>query len=297
MKKPTDIVTRLCQRWQVNLPEVAIVRALSSAFPELPQLAPPVQLRPLSLKRNITGFVISPLDVDGKISINRDGTFTVHVNSNHPKTRRRFTWAHEIGHTFFLELECITSHARMRMRDQQVEYIPRGRNEEYLCNVAASEILMPFSQYASHLNRLGIGVNPLMNLSSTFKVSLHAAARRMVQLSSFKLVVVLWKHIPLRNCFQSVWEARSKLRVTSKDPLILTRGDPLYNWLVQEKPFSQYVWTFLRGPMDKYFVDGVPLDTSPERQVLTVFILDVRAPMLVSKPTKPVRLVEQPSLF
>lgn len=290
-------IAELCRRWQTKVPEAAIVEAVKSAFPQLKQLPPPIQIRPLALARNITRIVPARLNVDGIISSTDAGTFTIQVNQQHSEVRRRFTCAHEIAHTFFFELDSSRQKMRVRVQDDSLEDLPQGRYEEYLCNVAAAEILMPYKQFSDHLRQLGVGAAPLMRLASRFKVSLHTAARRTVQLSPFKLAIVLWKQECANTCYRSLWEVGRVSKLAFEEPLLINRRDPMFKLFTEKKRFTQRTWVSLGGPLQKYFVDGVSFPSGGERRILTVFIMESFARALVSQASTPVRDFEQLPLF
>lgn len=108
----------------------------------------------------------------------------IEFNPNRPRTRVRFSLAHEIAHTLFPDyLQSIRNRgAPGSVRDDEWEL-------ELLCNVAASELLMP----------TGAAVNPdapatidsLLNIQDTCDVSIEAAGVRWARSSRIPCTVAV----------------------------------------------------------------------------------------------------------
>lgn len=281
-----ELVSGLCERWRTDIPEVAIFRAVANAFPELSSLPLPISLRPLALKRRITQVVLREMGCDGFLFESDMGAFTVHLNRAHQSRRRRFTLAHEIGHTLFFELEATGTSSPLRIRDAAIGRRRRQKDVEYLCDVAASEILMPYYRFSRMASRVGVGAAALTQLSSSFGVSLSSAARRLVETSPHRLAVVIWKPVEGSDYLYSRWTAG--LRGIGNGRLLLSPMDPAYRVFTRGTPFAKRVWMSLGGPADKYFVDGTPLSGNGQT-ILTVFVLDKIAEAIVSRTTTSVQ--------
>ena len=112
-----------------------------------------------------------------------EGRFHIYMQSNFKELpgssrRRRFTLAHEIGHTLFFE-----------RRDGELEVrrdAPRGEALEAACHRAASMILIPTKALAAELRerRLEDGQR-IRELADHFDVSIEVMTRRLNELSLF----------------------------------------------------------------------------------------------------------------
>jgi hypothetical protein len=227
--------------------------------------------------------------VDGEI-------FIVELNADHPIPRQRFTFAHEIGHTFFFELEPNQQRVGFRLEDDGLLGLNKNRGEEYLCNVAAAEILMPYHQFFERINIYGLGSSALLALANEFNVSLQAAARRVVALSPHKLAVILWQREKESSCYRASWQVGRAVSNCST-PLRVRPSDPIFELFECRPNFSQRRWASLGGPLDNYFVDGVRLASRTTQRILTVFILDRSAEALASKWRKIPSQPAQRALF
>src|SRR5713226_3951599 len=176
-------VEKLCHRWDSPFPEMAIRAAIADSFPDLVHARPPIEIRRLAGLRKVISISERSLDCDGMISLTDSGAYIIEVNKDHPKTRQRFTIAHEIGHTFFFESDD-SVRRRYRIRDSGLESLSRSSQEEYFCNYAAAALLMPYHQFGSLIRQTGPSANSLRKLGRSFDVSLQAVARRAAQLLS-----------------------------------------------------------------------------------------------------------------
>jgi hypothetical protein len=119
------------------------------------------------------------------------------VNPDRPDTRRRFSIAHEISHTFFPDYTakawCRTD-ARYRDRSNPEDFL------EMLCDIAASELLMPLPWFSGDAAAV-TSADGLVNLASAYRASREAAIRRFAEVSpdSVAAVFFTWKLKPTQK--------------------------------------------------------------------------------------------------
>lgn len=109
-----------------------------------------LQLEELCKKLNLKCLAAEyPRDISGAIIKDDDDEgYTIYVNKDHPKSRQRFTIAHEIGH--YISYLC-DSYSKQELdknkgfEDQLMYYRKDGNisNAEIEANLIAAEILMP----------------------------------------------------------------------------------------------------------------------------------------------------------
>jgi len=100
----------------------------------------------------------------------------IEYNPNRPPTRIRFSVAHELGHSLFPDC-----HERVRKRLAPGEMRDDEWQIEALCNLAASEILMPFG-YLKELTSQHPSMETLLGLRDRLVVSTEALLLRYVKL-------------------------------------------------------------------------------------------------------------------
>lgn len=143
------------------------------------QSEPPVKLSYLFAPRRILGARPSrSLETDGSLCVDKGG-FTILYRSSY-KVREHFTIAHEIGHTFFYNIET-SPPTRLYPSPFPVA------DEEEICNLIASELLMPHQSVLRAIERLDSQGKReprpeiLISIAGTFFVSVSTMARRLVQ--------------------------------------------------------------------------------------------------------------------
>jgi len=127
---------------------------------------PPTDLEQLARRLNVQAIRFEDLPISGQLRRSGKG-FEIICSSWVNGGRRQFTIAHEIGHAIFESTgpRCPQS----------------GRELERLCDMLATEILMPEEHF---LRAVGpeISINGIRKTSRLFKTSLSATAIRCVEL-------------------------------------------------------------------------------------------------------------------
>ena len=158
----------------------------------------PLNMDVLASLRGIVRSNEMPLhSPDAELVPSSNGGVTIRVNVDRPKTRQRFSVAHEISHTFFpdyiTKVWCRTD-ARYRDRANPNEYI------EMLCDIGAAELLFPdpwFSKDAAVVT----DANGLMCLATTYQASREATIRRYAETSPVSIAAAffVWKLKPTQE--------------------------------------------------------------------------------------------------
>ncbi len=114
--------------------------------------------------------------VDARTSTKGDN-FVIEFNPAQPPARLRFSLAHEIAHTFFPD--CADA---IRNRATHEEMSAAEWQLEMLCNVAASEILMPIGSLPD-IDQFTPTFNSILKLRRDFQVSCEAILLRLLRLA------------------------------------------------------------------------------------------------------------------
>lgn len=134
---------------------------------------------------------------DAELVPDGSGGVTMRINPDRPETRRRFSVAHEISHTFFPHYttkEWCRTDARYRDRANPDDYL------EMLCDIAAAELLFPAPWFSS--DAAGVAsASELAALAATYRASRDATVRRYAEVSSESLAAVffIWKLKPTQR--------------------------------------------------------------------------------------------------
>ena len=118
----------------------------------------------------------------------------IKVNQNHNLTRQNFSCAHEIGHNLLRELKIGLNIENIEYRtfDPQAPGRIVAKARERLCDIVATELLMPELVFRKYLSGFGVSINSIERLANIFRVSIRAAAWRIAEVSLEPCIVLLW---------------------------------------------------------------------------------------------------------
>jgi len=120
----------------------------------------------------------------------------IKLNQNHNKNRQNFSCAHEMGHILFDKLDLQQCIADIEFRgtfDPQGQALAYSRAKERLCDIAATELLMPEAIFRKYLLGFGVSINSIMLLSNVFKVSIPTVAIRISEVSPEPCIALQWQ--------------------------------------------------------------------------------------------------------
>lgn len=129
-------------------------------------------------------------------SLTIKGKWHIIVNKGHLEERQRFTICHEFGHIF---LDLLNEHAG---KSDPQRYTKRPKSE-VLCDVFASEILLPSDHFKPLVNNASIGFDAVVALGKTFKASQTATGSRFAALNDMLCTFVLSEHGLVRYASRS----------------------------------------------------------------------------------------------
>jgi len=131
--------------------------------------------------------------------------YVIKVNQNHNLARQNFSCAHEIGHILFSEL-------KLGPYIQSIEYRTfnplgdakaRARAREHLCDIAATELLLPEFVFRKYLSGFGVSVHAIERLANIFRSSIRAVTWRIAEVSEEPCIALFWQPWP-KNKFKGL---------------------------------------------------------------------------------------------
>lgn len=173
------LVQRLIRKNGGRPPEAAIEKYVQECLQEAGQDQLPVHVELiasiLGVRRRVAAYPFA-----GRIYAEPSGQLVMDLNAGDSDQRRRFSCAHELIHPAFPGFK---REARYRL-DPTIEGTPSNRSEEEsLCDLGASMMLMP-SNLVSDRYRIELdGLQAVERLAKDADVSLEAAGNRLVKLS------------------------------------------------------------------------------------------------------------------
>lgn len=178
---------KLCQETGTNDPRLAIQHLTHALLDDAEVVAPPVNLRLIASFQNIRDIQEVVMSHAGRLL--PDGkNYLIQVNVHHSKGKQRFTVGHEIGHTL---MPSFRGHHYV-IQDMTTGTFQEGQEEEYLCDVAATGLLLPEHLFRPQVASLGLHLNTVIELAHTFQASREATARRLVEMDIWPCALAIW---------------------------------------------------------------------------------------------------------
>lgn len=149
---------------------------------------PPVDLRIVGSFQRVKDVQSLAMSNAGRL-IPDGNDFIIQVNAGHSRGKQNFTVGHEIGHTL---IPSYRTRPRI-VEDMTTGAYDQGREEEYLCDVAAAELLMPMRLFRARAAATDLGLASVVELARLFHASREAAAIRLVQTDLWPSAVAVWR--------------------------------------------------------------------------------------------------------
>ncbi len=191
---------------------------------------PPTDLNQILPRLNVTGHE-GREEFVGSGALLRDGDgFKIVYSSRMPSGRRRWTVAHELAHALF---------------EKTGRNAPRtGCELERLCDMIATEILMPWKHFAPRI-RENVCLENILHLARIFQTSVSATAIRCVEVcgvSAFEIESnqLRWGCGAVRSRYDITSEASLARAVTSSahsdsggDQIDMSLGNHARRWVIE----------------------------------------------------------------
>lgn len=136
------------------------------------------------------------------------------LNAKKSPVRKRYSLAHEIAHTLFPDFE-----QELERVGKLWRRVSEDSEFEYLCQVAASEFLLPLDHFRAHQKIHGTSLRGVIDLAGVFEASVEATVRRTIDLADDPIAAAFLRPVEAStNEWLAVGGAhtpRAKLRVRS----------------------------------------------------------------------------------
>jgi len=168
-------------------PEVAMRKLVADLLHEAEQDDAPINLPLVASVRGIVEIRAESIQGSGMLLYTPRG-LEILVNSSDALGRRNFSAAHEICHTFFPDHA-----AHVSGTDHFIGYFSIKLEEEFLCDIGASLMLLPPHLVSAKIGRYGCCLNAVIRLADEFEASIEATAIAWAQASPWQCAVVFFE--------------------------------------------------------------------------------------------------------
>ena len=185
-----------------GLSDEATMRELCEELLDLGEVEPPIDVELLASLRGIVSIRSSLQGPAGMLVCDGE-RLHVTVRASDGRERRRFTVLHEAGHTMF---PGFLEAPQYRCKG------PKDR-EEQLCDLAASELLLPRRFLIPDLASTGFGMGAVEQLADGYKASIESTALRMADLWPRRAMVLVFSvcHKPSEAGHEASTEPKVRL--------------------------------------------------------------------------------------
>jgi hypothetical protein len=195
VKRPGTVARKLMRHCGVSDAELAMRALASDLVVRADESLPPYDLVALAGILGAQGVETCDLDVDGDL-FERDGQLIVRLDAAAPLGRRRFTLAHEIGHLLLVPVAGFPKDSSACGEDRELER---------LCDVAATELLLPESHVSAYFSNHPRSARSIVHLAEQFQVSIQAASIRTVELMPWCYCVGFAEVVHSKSRLQVAW--------------------------------------------------------------------------------------------
>lgn len=190
-------------------PDVDHIRRIARDISRDLALSAPVDFDVVTSYQGISAVELADIPWAGCL-VEERGELTIKLRESDTPRRQRFSWGHELAHTFFPgfrfqpQYRCNPVATRGRRNDHDIEA---------LCDLAAAELLFPAGLFGTDLADRQLSVGTMEELADEYVGSLEATAHRMIDLTDRTALMVVLKEM-YKPSERSDPHADPKLRVS-----------------------------------------------------------------------------------
>ena len=142
-----------------------------------------------------------------------DQGYSIVISENAPRTRQRYSFAHELAHIMLLETEpSAPVHEHLTRYRTSSSPAKAQKAEERLCDAIAAELLMPEGMFTATMVEYGPSLQHLPEMANLYNTSLTATAIRYWELLPEPCDLIKWASLPRRKgAVAPGWQMRNKV--------------------------------------------------------------------------------------
>ncbi|UUY01583.1 ImmA/IrrE family metallo-endopeptidase [Svornostia abyssi] len=249
-----------------TLTDEQVVEAIARQILEDADAKPPVDVEVLASACGINEIEQRQAGPAGML-FRRGGVLVASIHAGDGLERGRFTVLHEGGHTFLEDF----------LRTIQYRCAGQRTREEYLCDVAAAEMLLPREFFVPDLKQAGVGLQGVEDLAQHYVASHQSTALRVVALTEGTVALLVFKvaHKPSERGRENNCEPRLRLQwssTTGSWPFVRRHKSADTGSAVERA--WQGEWVSETALVDEFFGESLgPMNVDARRYGDTVLVL------------------------
>lgn len=239
--------------------------------------SPPFIPEDMVFSQNIKKITRKDLGKQSGLLLPLGDGFEIVVNATHSFQRQNFSCAHEIAHTFFQE----------EKGKEIIERIKRVKGdidswEEYLCDIAASELLMPYKVFYKYAAEQKFMIKSIPYLSKIFNTAIVTTALRLCDINPRWNLLLFWtknySHQSNSISLRCKWLTYKDKKLSPKTsryvpyPKFVGESASIYRAYASNEPTYATQKFIIGNHINKGQIWSYAFDSGPKRYVLsTIF--------------------------
>lgn len=197
--------------------------------------------------------------IDARIVPIKKNHLQIQYNPYQKPTRINFSIAHEIAHTLF-------SDCGDEIRNRETD--PKSNNElEQLCNIAASEIQLPYAVFSNDVKNAIPSIEGLINLATKYRASLESVFIRYTEIIDSPCAVLIGRFQSDTKIVVDYYKTSKYLNLEIPDEFIIPNESKAYEcispgWTAREtsdwKIFNKHQFNIYSIGISPYRRDNKP---------------------------------------
>ena len=267
-------VLKFCQRTGQPDPVEAIKNAARGLIARSQIDHPPFSPFLMGQFQRVLRVELRPIGFDACL-MPVDGGYEVHICKDHSEARRNFSMAHELGH-LLMDPGGAPKGAR---RETNIGF-SAADEEELLCDIAASELLLPAPFFEADAQVGGPSLSSVLELASLYKSSIAATTRRFVASGVWRCFFLVWSvgnvgSDPKLKLDQIIANAP---RLPYKSAVSLRDGTRILGALEKRNIVRGREWLKFDDVIeDQYYLETIRIGASTKPRLLSMVITELDA--------------------
>jgi len=220
---------------------------------------------PIQLARILELTVLPNENIlDARIIPDRSGNNIIEYNPYQKETRINFSIAHEIGHTFFPDFSD-------RIHNRENDKDSSNWELEFLCDIAAAELLLPYAEFTVEANSVALNLNSLLEISRKYRASVESVFLRFCEVVDKPCTIILASFLDEKQENLRIDYVKSSQSASLQTDIIkeIPKGSSIYECLNPGwTAFKTEEWSIFNN--SRYSIYSVGLPPIKKQQVSRV---------------------------